>query len=206
MRDISNCFLPFPEKRHDEYVILTLRRHWIVLFLQLSRLSFLAAVPIIAYMTAHFGFAVDFFANSPLYPILVIVTSLYYLFVWESFFRDFLDYYLDVWVLTNQRIVSTEQKGLFNRMISELNIIKIEDVTSDVKGFFATFLDYGEVRIQTAGAQERFFFKQIPHPRQVAEMIMQAHNASLGQTSDFPPISIHGKKAQPQKPVWKEKL
>jgi hypothetical protein len=92
---------------------------------------------------------------------------------WLILFVVWIDYYLDVWIVTTKRIVNIEQVGLFNRQISELEHSKIQDVTSEVKGFLPTFFQYGYVYVQTAAEKARFTFKQIPDPVWVRNIIMQ---------------------------------
>ena len=75
--------------------------------------------------------------------------------------------------MTDKRIVNIEQKGLFARETSELQLEKIQDVATDVKGVIPTFLNYGTIEVQTAGEQEKFIFKDIPDPYAVKDLIMQ---------------------------------
>jgi uncharacterized membrane protein YdbT with pleckstrin-like domain len=84
---------------------------------------------------------------------------------------QFTDYYLDTWIVTNERIINIEQKGLFSRIVSELHLNQVQDVTSETHGIVATFLSYGDVHIQTAGARERFNFKQIDNPEKIKQII-----------------------------------
>lgn len=111
------------------------------------------------------------FTNQFFAPIVVLFVSIYYLYVWLFAFTSFVDYYLDVWLVTSERIVNIEQQGLFARTVSEQDLHRVQDVTSEVKGFFPTTLDFGTVYIQTAGEKQRFVFKQIPQPYRVVRKI-----------------------------------
>lgn len=175
----------FPGKRAGENVIMLLRRHWIVVFKQVMYFSSLAFIPLLVFVVLKYYFQFTLEVDSALYPILICATSAYYLFIWVFFFNDFIDYHLDIWIVTDQRIVSIEQMGLFNRTVSELNILKVQDVTSEVRGLFSTFFNYGEVHIQSAGSETRFLFRQIPKPNRVAEIIMHAHDIALKQQPQY---------------------
>jgi uncharacterized membrane protein YdbT with pleckstrin-like domain len=94
------------------------------------------------------------------------------------------DNYLDVWTLTNERIINREQKGLFNRVVSELELIRIQDITVEQKGFLATILGYGNVYIQTAGEMERFIFEQVPHPYKISKAIQNINEKNMHDHSD----------------------
>ena len=81
--------------------------------------------------------------------------------------------YCPVWIVTNERIIDIEQRGLFRRTTSELHLAAIQDVTSDVHGILQIGLDYGDVFIQTAGETGRFNFKNIPHPEKIKQRVLQ---------------------------------
>jgi uncharacterized membrane protein YdbT with pleckstrin-like domain len=161
----------FIAQKSYENIVYFLRRDTVV-FLKTSLIFiFLLAVPFGAYYFLQ-SFYPTIFENTLVFPILVMFFSVYFLSVWLVFFTAFIDYYLDFWVVTNDRIINVEQH-LFSRVISELDLYKIQDVTTEIKGVLPTLFNYGNVHIQTAGALERFVFEEVPNPRQVAEKIME---------------------------------
>ncbi|MFH0956113.1 MAG: PH domain-containing protein [Candidatus Falkowbacteria bacterium] len=107
------------------------------------------------------------------YPLIVLATSGYILFIWLFLFFSFIDYYLDVWLITNERIIDIRQEGFFSRTIAELKLFQIQDVTSELKGFSKFVFRYGDIYVQTAGEVQRFVFKQIPHPEEVRDIIIK---------------------------------
>lgn len=78
--------------------------------------------------------------------------------------------------MTNKRIIDAEQRGLFSREVSEFKLYRVQDVTIEIKGVLPTFLNYGNVYIQTAGEAKEFVFKQIPNPRQAKDLIIKLHS------------------------------
>lgn len=109
---------------------------------------------------------------------LAFLLNTFLLFIWLYAFLVWVDYYFDVWIITSQRIVNIEQKGLFNREVSELQFSRIQDVTSVVDGFIPTILNFGDVYVQTAAEEERFVFRQIPDPYTIKDMVMQLSRSS----------------------------
>ncbi|MFH1142794.1 MAG: PH domain-containing protein [Candidatus Uhrbacteria bacterium] len=161
-----------PNSKPGEKTVLFLRRHWFVPFGILILLIALLAVPIGIYF--FFDYQAGWILTHPIAsPLLTIVASLFYFAVWVYSFSEFIDYYLDVWIVTNERVINIEQQGLFARTASELNLTAVQDVTSDVRGMFHTVFDFGTVHIQTAGEEKRFVFKQISHPEVVKRQIIQ---------------------------------
>ncbi|MEK7159421.1 MAG: PH domain-containing protein [Patescibacteria group bacterium] len=159
----------FPNQKPNEHVLMFLRRHWIAVVKIIGMSLCLAAVPVVFYINV-LNFT-NMFDSDTFTAIMILLASAFYLFVILYTFSNFVDYYLDVWIVTNQRIINIEQHGLFSRVISEKDLSRMQDITSEVKGFLGTLLDYGDVHIQTAGEVERFIFKQIPFADEAARRI-----------------------------------
>ncbi len=159
------------KKQGNERLILFLRRHWINLFFQLFPFFALVLLILLIYFFATFFGLFDFFSDFD-WKMTHLILAFLGLFFWSFIFIVFLDYYLDIWIITNSRIVNVEQKGLFRRDISELRIENMQDITTEITGIIPTFFDYGDLYIQTAGKIERFLFKSISHPNRVRDIIL----------------------------------
>lgn len=105
--------------------------------------------------------------------LLLLLGSIYTLSIWLFFFTSFINFWLDMWIITNDRLIDIRQEGLFARTVSELDLFRVQDVTSECKGLFATTFDYGNVYVQTAGAKQRFVFFNIPQPHRIREEILR---------------------------------
>ena len=161
-----------PHMQRGEEVLLLLRRDLSVIFLIIVRFVVMGLAPLLArwYVITFFP---DLLVDSATRPLLILLMFIFYLFLWLFFYRAFIDYYLDVWIVTNHRILNIELEGLFNRIVSEQKLFRIQDVTTEQRGFLAHFLDYGDVFIQTAGTKERFVFEQVSSANSVAHQIVQ---------------------------------
>lgn len=159
----------FPNQQPNERIIMFLRRHWLFLF-KIFVIFLILIIIMIAFDVGAY-YATNVWENDVGFPIMILGNSAYFLFVLLFSFANFVDYYLDVWIVTNKRIVNVEQKGLFSRVVSEKELSRMQDVTSEVHGFIATFFNYGDIYIQTAGTKERFVFKQVPDAPHVAQEI-----------------------------------
>ena len=58
-------------------------------------------------------------------------------------------------------------------MVSQYRLERIQDVTADVSGFLHTVFNFGNVKVETAGADANLQMEQIPHPRDVVHRIHQ---------------------------------
>jgi len=160
-----------PNQQKGEHTILFLRRHWLILIRQVIIFGALGVLPFFFYDFLKENIP-NLLTGPNSYPLLVMLATIYALFIWLFFFHAFVDYYLDVWIVTNQRIINIEQRGLFSRIVSEQRLYRVQDITSEVHGLLPTLLHYGDIFVQTAGEEPRFTFKQVPHPYDVRKVVL----------------------------------
>ncbi len=160
------------KQKDGEEVKYVLRRHWVTFVPRILFFILLLFVPVALYfliknttplvLTGEFS-----------YPLIILFTSAYYLSIYLFFFAEFLTHYLDEWIITTDRVLDTEQLSLFSRSISETDLSKIQDVTTEVHGAFATLFDYGDVHIKTASTNVSIVAKSVPRPNKLRSEIMQ---------------------------------
>ena len=161
-----------PHKKPDEKIIFFMRRHWYVIFEVIVAYILLGLAPLgLAFMINRE--APYFLQNEAIRIFLNLFAFTYYLYWWMMFYYAWLDYFLDVWIITNYRVINIEQRGMFDRAIAENKLFRIQDVLSEQKGIFPTFLNYGKINIQTAGTKERIIFQQVPRPNYVAQELIK---------------------------------
>ncbi len=115
----------------------------------------------------------------------LLLLSFWWLALWLSSFHALTMYTLDTVIITSERLIDNDQLGLFNRRTSELNVDRIQDVSAHTNGFIETLLNFGDITIQTAGADKHFIFHKVPRPEKVKASIMQmAASRSNGVRAD----------------------
>jgi uncharacterized membrane protein YdbT with pleckstrin-like domain len=158
------------ELNPNEKLIATFRKHWLVIFLEFIIFVFITATPIIF---LWLGISSLETGLSPAFSALSQTLCLVWIIImWIAFFVFYTDYYLDIWILTDQRVIDIEQKGLFSRHVSSLNISNIQDITTKQVGFIPTIFNYGEVHIQTAGVEREFIIHHVHDPKSIRDRIM----------------------------------
>jgi membrane protein YdbS with pleckstrin-like domain len=181
-----------PDSEPGEEVVLFLRRHWIDLVRIFLFTSLLIVVPIVSLTALTLG-GVEVFENPLAGALATVILSTYAVIVLVLTITELTDYWLDSWIVTTERVIDIEQLGLFNRVVSEVHLSQIQDITSETRGFLATFLTYGNVFVQTAAEKERFQFKNIDNPDQVKFKISELtevckthhHHTKTGAKPDF---------------------
>ena len=175
----------FPSQTSEEKIFLLIRKHWFnyLIFVFLAILMLVPVIVIIFYLSENSN---QVSVNTTVF--LIIITSGALLLTVAIELYGFVDYYLDIYIVTDQRLVDISQNGLFSRDISELQIRQVQDVSAHVEGFFDTLLHFGDVYIQTAGDRENFIFSSIPHPYSVSKQIIDLHERATQDQEEESPI------------------
>jgi hypothetical protein len=105
------------------------------------------------------------------FNIALAASGIFALFAIVFSLIAFIDFYFDIQIVTDRRIIDINQNRLFDRQLSELNLEDVEDVSIQISGTLPTLFNYGDVIIQTAGERMNFHFHQVPHPREIASII-----------------------------------
>ncbi len=158
-----------------EKIEYLLRRHPITFLPSFLIFLLMLAVPVIVYLLINnlYPNILDPLASKILFPLATLSASIYYLGTCLFFYFRFIEFYLDIWIVTNDRIVSINQKGLFSQTISEMDLYRIQDVTVVVNGFFPSIFKYGDVQIKTASQNIKIIFKNVPKPNEIREALIQ---------------------------------
>jgi len=158
----------------NENILAVYRRHWLILFGDIAIISFLGLILLIISLVLK-RFLPGIYLE-PLRPLTFWIIFTFYQALWIALFIKLADYWLDAWILTNERIIDIEQRGLFRREISEFKLDKIQDVSTDVKGVIQTLFGYGDVQVETAGFERRFVFKTVHDPHLIKNQVLRAHD------------------------------
>ena len=154
----------FVGQREDEDVIIVLFRHWYTLVAPIVRSILIIlgsfVVPIwlnIAEFIFSYGWS----------------TLLYYgwLVFWVgAIVYDYITWYRDRYILTTQRVIDIDQRGMFNRRVAEVELDRIQAITHTIQGLPATILNFGTITIHSAGASD-LTIRQVARPAEVQEDI-----------------------------------
>ncbi len=149
--------------------MLKVHRHWLFIVTRLIGLALLAAMPpVVAVLLGLLGISVFVGAAT---SALVTLWALWGLVLWVMFWQFWTTYYMDIWVITNRRIIDIDYLRLFDRNIAMVRFERVQDVTTHVKGIVGTLLRYGSVVVQTAGTDKEFVIDQIANPEALRDVI-----------------------------------
>ena len=166
----------------NEEIIKVIHRNWFYLLQQFLLLFVLAGI----FFSAITFLPVFFpgFFGSQSKEFLLFFENFFFLIIWIYGFLIWIDYYFDIWIITSQRIVNIEQKGMFSRRVSEMEYSKVQDITTEVIGFLPTIINYGDVRIQTAGENEEFVFRTVSDPYHIKNIISHLQKVNSAKATE----------------------
>ncbi|MDP3792167.1 MAG: PH domain-containing protein [bacterium] len=155
----------------NETMVKKVRQHKLVLFFNTFFLViFVVAPPFLYYLAGN-----TVYVPGDDLALFFSIYSAILLFAWAAFFKKWTDYYLDVLIITDMRVIDIEQKGFFSRDIATISLDKIQDITVNINGVLATFLDFGTLKIQSAGEMTEFVIRDIPNPNKIKSIIYELH-------------------------------
>jgi uncharacterized membrane protein YdbT with pleckstrin-like domain len=173
----------------DEEVLLQVRKHWFVLFTNLLGVLIVALLPLVFFAVLSQS---DFITSLiPINNTLVVTLYAAWLIIqWMVVFSIWTNYYLDVWTVTNKRLIAVDQRGFFSRTMASFRLERMQDISVSVNGILATFLDYGTIEIQTAGEEERFKVTGIPSPADIKALIVNSSDTLMTPSQPKPQSEV----------------
>lgn len=168
--------IDFPGRRADEQVTVCQHRHWLFLLPDILITLVMAVLPIGALALLSAVGAEPF--GNPGEVVTATVLGIYYLALVTFFFIRWLDFYLDLAIVTDKRVVDIDQHGLFNRNVAELEYEAVQDVSAAKHGILQTLFNFGDVEIQTAGEKANFTFRTVARPEEIVDRINAARDGA----------------------------
>ncbi len=166
----------------DERIITMVRKHWFIIFAELFAVLFVALVPffiVIGFLAlpSEVGNNISLTGYTPVIFYTLagwwILSIMVGAMIWTHF-------YLDLWIITDRRIIVIEQVQFFHRKISSFRLERLQDIKVSIDGIIATFLNFGTINAQTASAAESNFTSVgLPDPRGLQSLIQEAMDTRL---------------------------
>lgn len=170
------------ELEPEEKIIKTVRKHWFVVVSQLFGTIFVILLPLllIAIVALFPKLVPDAISLHEFGPHITFVVAWWLFISLLTGFMIWTHYYLDLWIITDHRIIVVDQISFFNRKVSSFRLERLQDVEVTISGLIATFLNFGNLDAHTAGAdEENFSTNGLPDPRSLQAEIQKATDLRL---------------------------
>jgi hypothetical protein len=165
-----------------EKIVKTARKHWFIIGVQMGTIVVFGLFPIFILIGLLALPAVEILANFLQNQSALIVFALasWLLLSTMAAATVWTSYYLDLWIITDRRIIVIEQDGFFRRRVGNFRLERLQDIQVTINGVIPTLLDFGTIRAQTASASESNFESPgLPRPRELQSIIQTAMDARL---------------------------
>lgn len=177
----------------DEKILKVVRKHWLVIVSELIGILLTAFIPLVLFGvfqsgTSALNVSLPEIEHSG--SIMAFATAVWLLFSTIAGFTIWTHYYLDLWIITDRRIIAVDQINFFNRNVAIFRLERLQDIEFSIKGLVQTFFNFGTLSAQTAGHNEaNFRSTSLPHPDELQNLIQKAMDARLSALNHKPDLS-----------------
>jgi len=180
----------FPNQKPEEKVLYVIRRHW---FSYIPNIVFSILVTM-GVIIVGIVLMVNFISITGLnVEIFTVCVSMVLLAALCLILHGFVDQYLDIFIVTDERVIDIKQNGFFHQKTNELHLVDINDVETEIAGVFGVYLKFGHLTIKTGSENEEMMIEAVPRATKVARMLMDLHTKMVaGEKIDFDTLLIDG--------------
>lgn len=110
-----------------------------------------------------------------LFPFKVIyyVTALWSIVCVVWLLRNFYDYYLDAWIITDQGIIDVEWHGWFHRQSSRVLYSDIQGLSYEIEGVVGTVMRYGTISVEKISNGSIISLQNVKSPKAVEALVLK---------------------------------
>ncbi len=188
----------FFEKRAGEKIIVSAGKHWFFLLLPAAKvfLGLVLVFIVLRFLGASIYFTIAFFVWAALGLTYFIITYI----IWAK----------SRYYVTDQRVIRQEQKSLFAKEVTEVDLANIHTVTYEITGAASAAFNFGDVVLQSYGAPKPIILKNVSRAKDIQKKVSQmvseiASEEQKDKESEKPAKKIkHPKKYIPRAPRIEE--
>lgn len=159
------------DQRGDEEIVLVRHQHpWVLAKMGLIFVILIVVVVgvFLIWKSSTFSWAVLGLA-----VIIILIYGINATFLYKN----------SVFVITDQRVINVSQKNIFNRLVQEIDLDNIFNLTYEIKGPMASLLNFGNVKLTTIGDDENSIqVRHIENPYFVYNKISDMRKKALGKS------------------------
>lgn len=156
----------FETQEEEEQVVLFLRQHLVV------NVPWIVITIILVFAPSFLFPLILTSLPAPLpFGYMIIGMLAWYLVAVGFVLFNFLHWFFNIYIVTNERIIDIDFQHLLFKRFSQAELERVQDISYTTGGIFATVFHYGNVYIQTAGELPNLEFLAVPRPDKVVEKI-----------------------------------
>ncbi len=167
---INPTGISFENKEEDEKILLLLRRHIITNFFWVLTTVILLIIPLIFVLLSSYSINPLIFISLPA-RFAFFFAVFYYLIVLTFALINFINWYFNISLVTDKRIIDINFSELVYKNVSTTRFDLLQDASYNQTGVLRSLFNYGDVLLQTAGEHENFDIRAVPYPDRVVHLV-----------------------------------
>jgi hypothetical protein len=171
--------LYFSSLDKDEKVYVLIRSHWIVNLSWIINLCIYFIIPLIVYFILPIFIdliQLDIGIFDIPNRVWIVILFAYYSIVLTYAFNKFIDWYFDIFLVTNKRIIDIEFSPLGGYKVLETPLINVQDIKEESRSFLGLIFNYGNIKARTSAEQSILMLERVPKPLTVRDIIADLVN------------------------------
>lgn len=150
----------------EEEIVLVVHKHW------------LTGLRVLFWPTLLFvGIWSILYFSPTKYMIYGVSVAASFAGIW--WIRNFMDYYLDAWLITTKGIIDLQWHGWFHRSSSRVLYSDIQGVSYEVNGILGTLLGYGSMEVEKISTGTTIDMQYVKRPRRIEAVILECMETYL---------------------------
>lgn len=176
MLHLTDVIQPKP----DEHVEAVFRRHRFTLVPSLCAAALLIGIPFfwLFSLTRAGSVGVIAFALLLAAGLAIGIRSL---LLWDA----------NALIITNERLICVRQKGIWHRVVQEVALHSVHELTCESRGMIETFFHVGTLRIRGGGATGEFTVEHIDAPERARAVIERLREVAPRVSSSVLHKEVH---------------
>jgi len=147
----------FSDQFDDETMLLMFRKHPVVMRKEILIASVVLLLGVIPALVV------------PTYAVFFGGLGSGFLVSFLIMFYAWIGWHFTVYIVTDQRLMQINQKGLWKRSVVDIGLDKIQTVYYEIKGLQETLFGFGTIVIQTYVGE--LVIHDVHHPRQIQKKV-----------------------------------
>ena len=153
----------------EEKIQNVIHRHVLVFKLSILKIGFFGILlPILLYL---------------LLPKAIFFAAIWFTIGFFAILYKFIDWYFDVWLLTNLGVVDLERNGLFDLTSTRIEYHMMEGLSYQIKGVLRTLFNFGDITIDKLGAQTSVILRDSISPKKVERLVLKYQEMFVSEKS-----------------------
>lgn len=153
----------FKGQHANEEFVCFFRHHWITLLKEIT--IFILLISLITASLISFNEIQDLITSNSAARIVFVMAYIAITFFMHRFFIVMLNYFVDVGIITDMRIIDHQKTIFFKDIADSIDLTYIQNIEQVSHGVLSSMLKYGSIKIFLASSVTTKTFHHVPNPK-----------------------------------------